>query len=170
VEQLLAAANVAAPRDLVNPYCFVPPIAPHIAAECAGVTIELDEIAQRYAGLSTLADMVIVEGVGGFCVPLGPFLDTARLAARLALPIVLVVGVRLGCLNHTLLTAEAIASRGLKLAGWVANHIDPDMAAADENVRALERRLPAPLIARIAYAAGMEARSIAPQIVLPRLA
>src|SRR5262245_38371282 len=113
VEQLRAAASVSAPRHLVNPYCLVPPIAPHIAAERAGVTIELDVIAQCHAGLSALADVVIVEGVGGFCVPLGPAIDTARLAARLALPVVLVVGMRLGCLNHPLLTAEAIASRGL---------------------------------------------------------
>jgi len=96
---------------------------------------------------------VIVEGVGGFRVPLGSGADTAQLAARLALPVVLVVAMRLGCLNHALLTAEAIAGRGLMLAGWVANHLDPRMAAADENVRALETLIAAPLLARIAFTA-----------------
>ena len=161
VEQLLAAASVGAPRHIVNPYCFEPPIAPHIAADREGVTIDLDHVGRCYAGLAALSDVVVVEGVGGFCVPLGPGVDTAALAARLALPVVLVVGMRLGCLNHALLTAEAIAARGLALAGWVANHVDPEMAAADENVRALEERLAAPLVARIAYAAHIEPRSIA---------
>ena len=163
VEQLLAAGNVAAPRGLVNPCCFAPPIAPHIAAARAGVTIDLDHIARCHAELAAVADVVIVEGVGGFCVPLGPGFDTAALAARLALPVVLVVGMRLGCLNHALLTAEAIAARGLALAGWIANHVDPDMAAADENVRALEERFTAPLAARIAYGAHVEPHAIAAQ-------
>ena len=153
VERLVAAGNVTAPREHVNPYCFVPPIAPHIAAAAAGVKIDPDHIERCFSALTERADVVIVEGVGGFRVPLGPGADTAQLAARLALPVVLVVGVRLGCLNHALLTAEAIAHRGLTLAGWVANHIDPRMAAADENVRALETLIAAPLIARIAFAA-----------------
>src|SRR5262245_5819587 len=108
-----------------------------------------------------MADVVVVEGVGGFRVPLGPRIDTAGLAARLALPVVLVVGMRLGCLNHALLTCEAIAARGLVFAGWVANHIDPDMAAADENVRALAAELPAPLLARVRYAVPPDIRKIA---------
>ena len=153
VERLIAAGNVTAPRERVNPYCFAPPIAPHIAAAEAGMTIDPDHIGRCFNALAERADVVIVEGVGGFRVPLGPGADTAQLAARLALPVVLVVGVRLGCLNHALLTAEAIAHRGLTLAGWVANHIDPQMAAADENVRALDALIAAPLLARIAYTA-----------------
>jgi dethiobiotin synthetase len=153
VERLIAAGNVAAPRERVNPYCFAPPIAPHIAAAEAGVKIDLDHIGRCFDALAEPADVVIVEGVGGFRVPLGPGADTAQLAARLALPVVLVVAMRLGCLNHALLTAEAIASRGLVLAGWVANHLDPQMAAADENVGVLERLIAAPLLARIAFAA-----------------
>jgi dethiobiotin synthetase len=153
VERLIAAGNVMAPRAHVNPYCFAPPIAPHIAAAEAGVKIDLDHIGRCFNALAEPADVVIVEGVGGFCVPLGPGADTAQLAARLALPVVLVVGIRLGCLNHALLTAEAIAGRGLTLAGWVANHIDPQMAAADENVRALETIIATPLLARIAFTA-----------------
>jgi dethiobiotin synthetase len=154
VERLIAAGNVAAPRDHVNPYCFAPPIAPHIAAAEAGMKIELDHIGRCFNALTERADVVIVEGVGGFRVPLGPDADTAQLAARLALPVVLVVAMRLGCLNHALLTAEAIAGRGLKLAGWVANHLDPRMAAADANVRALETLIAAPLLARIAFTAN----------------
>lgn len=153
VERLLAAGSLPAPRDQVNPYCFAAPIAPHLAASAAGMKIDLDHIARCFDALAAAADVVIVEGVGGFRVPLGPGADTAQLAARLALPVVLVVGVRLGCLNHALLTAEAIAGLGLTLAGWVANHIDPRMAAADENVRALETIIAAPLLARIAFTA-----------------
>jgi dethiobiotin synthetase len=153
VERLIAAGNVAAPRNHVNPYCFAPPIAPHIAAAEAGMKIDLDHIGRCFKALTERADVVIVEGVGGFRVPLGSGADTAQLAARLALPVVLVVAMRLGCLNHALLTAGAIAGRGLMLAGWVANHLDPRMAAADENVRALETLIAAPLLARIAFTA-----------------
>ena len=153
VERLVAAGNVAAPREWINPYCFAPPIAPHLAASAVGMRIDLDHIGRCFDSLAAAADVVVVEGVGGFRVPLGPGADTAQLAARLALPVVLVVGMRLGCLNHALLTADAIAGRGLALAGWVANHIDPGMAAADENVRALEALIAAPLLARIAFSA-----------------
>ncbi|MBI3044768.1 MAG: dethiobiotin synthase [Betaproteobacteria bacterium] len=161
VERLIAAGNVAAPREHVNPYCFAPPIAPHIAARQAGVTISLDRIEQSFRALAARSQAVVVEGVGGFRVPLGADTDTAQLAARIALPVVMVVGMRLGCLNHALLTAAAIADRGLTLAGWVANHIDPQMAAARENVRALEALVGAPLLARIAFAENPEPAAIA---------
>jgi dethiobiotin synthetase len=156
VERLVAAGNVAAPREQINPYCFAAAIAPHLAASAAGMRIDLEHIGRCFDALAAAADVVIVEGVGGFRVPLGPGADTAQLAARLALPVVLVVGMRLGCLNHALLTADAVAGRGLALAGWVANHIDPGMAAADENVRALEALIAAPLLARIAFSAAPE--------------
>ncbi len=169
VEQLVAASNVAAPREEVNPYSFAPPIAPHIAAEQAGVGIELERIERAFHALAARAQVVVVEGIGGFNVPLGPGTDTTQLAARLALPVVLVVGLRLGCLNHALLTAEAITARGLKLAGWVANHIDPDMAAAAENVGALEQRIGAPLIGRVAHAAIPDSRTIASQLDIVHL-
>jgi dethiobiotin synthetase len=154
VEKLSAAGNVAAPHEHVNPYCFEPAIAPHLAASAAGTRIDPDYIVRCFDALAAAADVVIVEGAGGFRVPLGPGADTAQLAARLALPVVLVVGMRLGCLNHALLTADAVAGRGLALAGWVANHIDPNMSAADENVRALEALIAAPLLARIAFSAA----------------
>ncbi len=164
VERLIAAGNVSAPRENVNPYCFAPPIAPHIAARRAGVTISLDHIEESFLALAARAQVVVVEGVGGFRVPLGAGADTAQLAARLALPVVLVVGVRLGCLNHALLTVEAIAARGLKFAGWVANHMDPQMDAADENVRALEALIGAPALARVAFTASPEPAAIAARL------
>ena len=146
VEALIAAASVKAPRELVNPYLFAPAIAPHIAALEADRPIDLERIAQSFAALRPLADAIIVEGVGGFCVPLGPQVDAADLAQHLALPVILVVGMRLGCINHALLSAQAIAARGLPLAGWVANRIDPGMARFDENLASLEARLAAPLL------------------------
>lgn len=147
VVSLIAASNVQAPLSLVNPYAFVPPIAPHIAAAQAGVTIDLAEIQQAYQQLQALADVVIVEGVGGFNVPLSPENDTADLAQLLNLPVVLVVGMRLGCINHALLTVQAIAARGLQLAGWIANQVDPHMPAFEENLQALSGRIAAPCLA-----------------------
>ena len=151
VEALIAASSVTAPRELVNPYLFAPAIAPHIAAAESGRPIDLARIEQAFAALRPLADVVLVEGVGGFCVPLGdsPGTGADDLAVRLALPVILVVGMRLGCINHALLTAEAIAARGLTLAGWVANRIDPAMARFDENLATLKARLTAPLLGTV---------------------
>ena len=146
VEALLAAASVKAPRELINPYLFAPAIAPHIAAVEENRPIDIERIAQSFAALRPLADALVVEGVGGFCVPLGPRIDAADLAQRLALPVILVVGMRLGCINHALLSAQAIAARGLPLAGWVANRIDSQMARFDENLESLKERLTAPLL------------------------
>lgn len=142
VVALSAAANVKADPAIINPYAFIPAIAPHIAAAQVDVEIELDKITSAYAALSQVADVVVVEGVGGFRVPLSEHLDTADLAQALGLPVMLVVGMRLGCLNHALLTAEAIQNRGLKLAGWIANVLTTDMPALAENLVALQRRLP----------------------------
>lgn len=149
VDCLMAAAGGGWPADRVSPYRFEAPIAPHIAAAGAGVEIDPGQILRAFATLRADADAVVVEGAGGFRVPLGPAFDFADLAQRLALPVVLVVRVRLGCINHALLTAEAIERRGLPLAGWVANAVDPAMPAARENVAALAQRLPAPLLGEI---------------------
>lgn len=151
VELLQAAASVQLAPELINPYAFEPPLAPHIAAKQAGQRIEFSVIAAAVKQARAQADFVVVEGVGGFRVPLGPDLDTADLAQMLGLPLVLVVGMRLGCLNHALLTAEAIAARGLMLAGWVANGIDPDMAAQQENLHALQQRILAPCLGVVPY-------------------
>lgn len=167
VALLRAASNVEAPLALVNPYCFEPPIAPHLAAEQAGAVIELELILDAYRNLSSAADIVIVEGVGGFCVPLNRGEDSADLAQRLGLPVILVVGLRLGCLNHALLTARAIRAQGLVLAGWIANRIDPTLAAAGRNVAALAERLSAPLLGDIGFTADPQPRRIAGLIALP---
>jgi dethiobiotin synthetase len=151
VEALLAASTVRADRALANPYALKDPIAPHIAAAREGVAIDLQRIRRCFDRLHALAHDVVVEGVGGFRVPLNDGEDGADLAALLGLPIVLVVGMRLGCLNHALLTHEAIASRGLKLAGWVANRIDPGMERCEENIRFLMRALAAPLLAVVPF-------------------
>ena len=146
VEALIAASSVAAPRRLNNPYLLHPAIAPHIAAVEEGRSIDIDGIVDSFDTLRGLADVVLVEGVGGFCVPLGPHSDSADLAEQLGLPVILVVGMRLGCINHALLTQQAITARGLELAGWVANRIDPEMARFDENLTALTARIKAPLL------------------------
>ena len=146
VTALLHAANVDADLRDVNPYAFAEPVAPHIAAELAGVRIELDVIAAAFGRLAAAADVVVVEGAGGWRVPLNERDDMADLAQRLGLPVVLVVGLRLGCLNHALLTAESIARRQLPWAGWVGNHIDPAMARQAENIAALRARLPDPCL------------------------
>jgi dethiobiotin synthetase len=161
IARLAAASNTAVTRTRVNVYCFEPAIAPHIAARAANARIELAPIKRAYDVLARQADIVVVEGVGGFCVPLNDREDTADLAALLRLRMVLVVGLRLGCLNHALLTAAAIAARGLRLAAWIANCIDPDMAHVDDNVAALEQRLAAPCIARIPFQRAPRARRIA---------
>jgi dethiobiotin synthetase len=151
VAELMQASGVAAPRALVNPYCFEPAIAPHIAAAATSVVIDFDVIVRAFDALSGLADTVVVEGAGGFCIPLGGDRDSAGLAQRLGLPVVLVVGLRLGCLNHALLTAQAIRARGMVLAGWVANHIDPAMAAVRQNVATLAQSLAAPMMAEFEF-------------------
>lgn len=149
---LQAAASERRPYGLVNPYCFAPAVAPHLAALEAGVEISLDVIRGIYEELRKGADTVLVEGVGGWQVPLGPALELPDLARDLDLPVILVVGMRLGCLNHALLTARAVAADGLSLAGWVANDIDPAFERPEANVATLEAELHAPLLARLPYA------------------
>lgn len=146
VIKLRAASNIFASLDQINPYLFSQPIAPHIAARNSDVHIEIARILQCYRELATQADVVIVEGIGGFCVPINESETSADMAQQLALPIILVVGVRLGCLNHALLTMSAIEASGLKCAGWVANVVDENMLARDENIEALQQRINAPLL------------------------
>jgi dethiobiotin synthetase len=140
-DQLDAASSVLLPPTLRTPYLLKAPAAPHIVAALENVTLDIGHIVACHAQALELADVVVVEGVGGFRVPLTDTHDTADLALALNLPVVLVVGMRLGCISHALLSAEAIAARGLHLAGWVANRIDPDMGFADENIAAIRSRL-----------------------------
>jgi len=151
VAALAAASNVTAPLALRNPYAFAPAIAPHLAAAEQGVTIELARIGEAYAALSARADRVVVEGAGGVFVPLDARHDMLDVAAALALPVLLVVAVRLGCLNHALLSAHAIRARGLAFAGWAANLMDPALPRLEANLAALDERLPAPRVASVRW-------------------
>jgi len=130
----------------INPVCLASPIAPHIAAAEEGVQLDIADMQRGYQQLAAHADLVLVEGVGGFCVPLDDAHDTADLAQALALPMLMVVGMRLGCINHALLTAEAIRARGLVLAGWYANTPRSEMPRLAENLQALRQRISAPLL------------------------
>jgi len=151
VAALAAASNVDAPLDARNPFAFAPAIAPHLAAAEAGVAIDLVRIREAYKLIAARADRVVVEGAGGVCVPLGPRHDMLDVALTLSLPVVLVVGMQLGCLNHALLSAHAIRARGLALVGWVGNLVDPEMARIEENLAALDQRLPARRIATLGW-------------------
>jgi dethiobiotin synthetase len=153
VAALAAADGLALPDADRNPFAFVPAIAPHLAARDQGVAIDLETIAAAWTRVATVADVIVVEGAGGVLVPLGPNLDMLDVPARLGLPVLLVVGVRLGCLSHARLSARAIRDHGLDLAGWIANRIDPVMARADDNVVELAQWLDAPLVADLRYGA-----------------
>lgn len=157
---LRAASTVRVPPALDNPVRLPDPLSPHLAAERAGTRIDIPHLVACQRELAQHADAMVVEGAGGFLVPLSPEHTGADLAQALGLPVLLVVGLRLGCLNHALLSAEAIRARGLPLAGWVANSIDPGMAAADDNIAFLRQRLGAPLLADIAHSAAPDFRTV----------
>ena len=150
-ELLAAVAPLQRPLEVVNPVALEAAIAPHIAAADAGVSLEAAALAAACRRAAEGADFLVVEGAGGWRVPLNAQETLADVARLLALPVVLVVGLRLGCLNHALLSAEAIRADGLELAGWVANPIDPGMPRREENIAALEARIGAPLLARLPH-------------------
>nr|WP_315494351.1 dethiobiotin synthase [uncultured Rhodoferax sp.] len=141
VQRLRAASSLPLTEAEVGPLQFQAACAPHIAAALEGRSIDMDGLVQQARALAARADVLVVEGVGGFCVPLGPQGDTADLAVALGYPVVLVVGLRLGCISHALLTAEAIRTRGLRLAGWVANTVDPQMPHLQANLDTLRDEL-----------------------------
>jgi len=149
VDALAACVSVKLPQEITTPYLFQTPAAPHIAAASQGKVIDRQHLLNCYQQVRAQADAVVVEGVGGFRVPLNDSYDTADMAKDLDLPVVLVVGMRLGCISQALLTAEAIAARGLSLMGWVANTVDPHMLYPQENIDAIAQRINAPLLACI---------------------
>jgi len=151
VLQLTAASNVSAPAELINPYCFEPAIAPHIAAAQAGVEIDFNVILAAYAQLTTMADVVIVEGAGGLLVPLNATQTIADLIQSLSLPALVVVGMRLGCINHALLTAQVLKQRNIDFCGWVANNIDPQMSVPQENLQSLIAGLQQPPVLQVPF-------------------
>ena len=160
-EALLAASAGAPDYALVNPYALPAAVAPHLAARAAGVEIRLDPILAAFAALSTNTDCIIVEGVGGWAVPLAPALMQADLVSALMLPVILVVGLRLGCINHAILSARAIAADGCTLLGWIGNHIDADMACVEDNLATLRELVPAPCLGVLPYAKAPDPRSLA---------
>lgn len=149
--KLQAQASFSVPYRHVNPYAFERPIAPHLAAREQGIKIELQVIERTLDALTQAADRVIVEGVGGWLVPISATQTMADVAAATALPVVLVVGVRLGCINHALLSAAAIEAAGVAFAGWVANRLEPNCEAVDETVAALQARLSVPCLGDLHY-------------------
>lgn len=169
VAQLAAADSAHLPRDWTTPYLFREPAAPHVAAAMEGAVIERQRLLDCWQRVAAAAQAVVVEGVGGFRVPLSDGYDTADFARDLGLPVVLTVGLRLGCISHALLTAEAILARGLPLAGWVANVLDPSMPHLQANIDALQSRLPAPLLGTVPRLARAEAAAAASHLDFSRL-
>jgi dethiobiotin synthetase len=169
-EFLMRHASVALPYEAVNPVLLRAPIAPHIAAKQAGITLSAAGLHQACSALEEKADYLLIEGVGGWEVPLNANETTADLAKLLGLPVILVVGIRLGCLNHALLTRDAILGRGLALAGWIANLIDADTLEIPDNIAALEERVPAPRLATVPRLSRFDAGRIADLMNLERLA
>jgi dethiobiotin synthetase len=148
---LQQAANTSFSYELCNPYCFEPAIAPHLAAKNAGVRIDPAVILQAYEQLLQQADITVVEGVGGWLVPVNDKQTVADLVAAMGMPVILVVGMRLGCMNHALLAAENIKNRGVPLLGWVANVMDPNMSHLDENIESIAQHIHAPLLDTIEF-------------------
>ncbi|MGX5729089.1 dethiobiotin synthase [Pseudoxanthomonas beigongshangi] len=169
-DDALALQAASDPRPAyadLNPYALPEPLAPEIAAREAGVTLALPPIVAAYERLRVQADVVVVEGVGGWAAPLSASLDQLDLVRALELPVVLVVGMRLGCLNHARLTARAIRADGAELIGWIANEVDPEMARRDENFELLKARIDAPCWGRLTHRATADPAAAAGQVVLP---
>lgn len=143
---LADASGLGTPYATTNPYCFAPPLAPHLAADEAGVKIETGPIQAAFHEMAGNSEFVVVEGAGGWRVPLGPDLDMQSLALELGLPVLLVVGLRLGCINHALLSEQAILASGVRLLGWVGAQVDPDMQRLNENIATLESGLSRPCL------------------------
>lgn len=153
---LQAASSEGFTLAQINPICLREATAPHLAARDEGVAVALPPLVDGFHCLRKQAEVVVVEGAGGLLVPLGEDTDFAMLAQALGLPVILVVGVRLGCINHALLSVEALQARGLRLAGWVANCLVPEFGRQDDYVRSLGQRIPAPLLGRLPRVASAE--------------
>jgi len=167
---LMAAMSLSLPYETVNPVALAKPIAPHIAAVGEGVQLTADSLVQHCRQVLGAEDaFAVVEGAGGWRVPLNDRETLADLARLLDLRVILVVGMRLGCINHALLSAEAVANDGLQLAGWVANHLSPSMAVRSENVSYLQSALPAPLLGEVPYLPSAAPEQVGQYIDIERL-
>ena len=149
--QIQSFSDINNSYDLINPYAFEPPVAPHIAACEAKVLIDLEKIKACYKQISDSVDVMVVEGVGGWKVPLGDKQSLPDLVSALELPVVMVVGLKLGCINHAILTSEAIKKDGLQLKGWVANEVEPDYFTSVATVNFLRSNISAPLLGHIPF-------------------
>jgi len=167
--RLQAQASREVAYELINPYAFEPPVAPHIAAGLAGVEIELEVIRADAERLAAESDFLVMEGVGGWRVPLGPALSVSDLPLALDLPVILVSGIRLGCINHSLLTVEGIRASGARLGGWIANQIDPDMPAREENLATLAALIDAPCLGVVPWMTSPDPRQVAKYLDLAPL-
>jgi dethiobiotin synthetase len=159
-------ASLRVDYDLINPYAFAPAIAPHLAAKRAGVTIEFAPILERFRQLQEMSEAVIVEGAGGWLVPLNDQQSIADLATALQLPVIIVVAIRLGCINHALLTAQAVRASGCTLAGWIANHTRAASAESAETIDAIAARIGVPLLEQIDHAPQGTVEHLADAITL----
>lgn len=167
----LQAASDPAPRyGDVNPFALPLPLAPEFAARAAGIELSLAPILAAHARVAASADAVVVEGVGGWMAPLSATLDQLDVVRALRLPVVLVVGLRLGCLNHALLSARALAADGVRFAGWIASEVDPGMDRRDENFAVLSQRLPAPCLGRLPYHAAPDPAAMAQRLHIAAIA
>ncbi|MCP6699018.1 dethiobiotin synthase [Pseudomonas donghuensis] len=167
---LIAESSLKLPYEQVNPFAFEPAIAPHLAAREAGVALSVQALLTPMREvLANGADFTLIEGAGGWRVPLSGQANLSDLAVALKLPVILVVGVRLGCINHALLTAEAIARDGLQLAGWVANIVEPGTSRLEENLASLAERLPAPCLGRVPKLKQVSAQAVAAYLQLDLL-
>lgn len=166
---LQQAANTAHRHDWINPYCLGQPVSPHLAAKIDGVAIDSALLESRYREIAADSDWVLVEGAGGWLAPLSDQTSIADLARQLGLPVLMVVGMRLGCLNHAQLTWQAIAASGLPRAGWIANVIDPQVALLNAQVETLTQRLGVAPLAQLGWNLDATARRAALTAALPRL-
>lgn len=167
---LQAHAGLALPYPEINPYAFEPPVSPHLAAAEAGDAIDIERIMRHYRDIAGQADLVLVEGAGGWFAPIDGQRTMADIAIALDLPVILVVGMRLGCLNHALLTAQAIQHSGLKIAGWVANTLHPQMERLDDNVQTLAARFAFPCLGHTPYTPGASPAQLAHLLDIDALA
>lgn len=169
-EDALALQAASDPRPdyaLVNPWALRQPTAPEIAARLDGVEVTLPPIRVAFDALKAMADVVLVEGVGGFLAPVRPGFDQHELPQELGLPVLLVVGLKLGCINHARLTVEAIQARGLPLLGWIASEVEPTMLYPDDYFEVLKAALPAPCLGRLPHAPGSDPAALTPHLALP---
>jgi dethiobiotin synthetase len=163
--RIQAQGSLELPYHQVNPFAYQPAIAPHLAAQQVAEPIDINEIVAGYESLTDKADHVLVEGVGGWHVPLGEQDTLADLVRALGLPVIMVVGMRLGCLNHALMTAECMLNAGVTFAGWIANQVEPEMSAREENLATLKAWLPAPCLGEIPYLTDLHPEAVAEHLI-----